>query len=181
MNTVEKLILAIEKLSRIAGRIAMYLVGMITIVMSYEVVMRYAFNAPTLWVMELSGYLMTAFIALGAAYTLLTRKHVNVDMLYSCLSSRVQVYVRLCTYPITFLFMYYFAKYGLNQFVISIRDMQVSGTAWDPVIWPVKLVLFVGVALTLLQAVAEFIKDFYVLVTRKQLGSFSADNQGGRK
>ena len=173
MKIVMYLMNVIEKASNIAGGIAMYFVGLLMLVISYEVVARYAFNAPTIWAGELSGYLMTAFVALGGAYTLQKGKFVNVDMLYIHLNGRAQAYMRLCTYPVTILFLYFFLKYVTNQLVLSIQEMQVSGSAWDPVLWPVKLALFIGVGLILLRVVSALIMDLYMLVTKKP-GSFSA-------
>ncbi len=174
MKILMRLINAIEKASNLAGRVAMYFVALLMLVVSYEVVARYAFNAPTIWAGELSGYLMTAFVALGAAYTLRKGKFVNVDMLYIHLSDRAKTCMRLCTYPITILFLFFFLKYVTRQLVLAIQEMQVSGTAWDPLLWPIKLALFIGVGLTLLQVAADLTRDLYMLATKKQSGSFSS-------
>ena len=38
-----------------------------------------------------------------------------------------------------------------------------SPTAWRPFIWPIKLVMVVGIFLMLLQALSELVKDVFTL------------------
>jgi TRAP-type mannitol/chloroaromatic compound transport system permease small subunit len=41
--------------------------------------------------------------------------------------------------------------------------LEVSPTAWRPPLWPIKIVLCVGVFLMILQALAEFFRDIEYL------------------
>ena len=62
-----------------------YLSGFIIVLMmlsiSYEVVMRYFFTAPTIWVIDFSGYMQHALVLLGAAWVLKNKGHAKIDVL----------------------------------------------------------------------------------------------------
>ncbi len=52
----------------------------------YEVVCRYVFQSPTLWVMDYSIYFVMWAVLLGSAYTMRTRGHVLVDVVIKKIS-----------------------------------------------------------------------------------------------
>ena len=51
------------------------------LILSYEVMCRYLFNAPTIWAQEISTYLYMWTMLAAASYTLQMGKHVHVDLL----------------------------------------------------------------------------------------------------
>lgn len=54
----------------------------------YEVVMRYAFNAPTIWVHETASFIGGCLFVYGGIYALSTNKHVRVVLIYDLVSDR---------------------------------------------------------------------------------------------
>ena len=63
---------------------------LITAFTFYEVVMRYVFNAPTIWVHETTTALTALCFAFGGAYCLGTNRHIRVVLLYDSVSPRVR-------------------------------------------------------------------------------------------
>ena len=59
------------------GGLVLLMVGLFVL---YEVVCRYVFQSPTLWVMDFSIYFVMWAVLLGSAYTMRTRGHVLVDV-----------------------------------------------------------------------------------------------------
>ena len=59
------------------------------------VVMRYAFDAGSIWMQELVIWMHAAVFMVGAAYTLLHEKHVRVDIFYRKMSARGRALVDL--------------------------------------------------------------------------------------
>lgn len=57
---------------------------------SYEVIMRYFFNAPTVWVLEITIYLVIASTFFALAYALLQKAHVKVDFITNYLTPRTK-------------------------------------------------------------------------------------------
>src|SRR5687767_14232913 len=59
-------------------------------VIVYEVILRYAFNDPTIWAFDVSYMLYGSLFMLGAAFTLLHQGHIRTDIFYGKWSPRVQ-------------------------------------------------------------------------------------------
>ena len=69
----------------------------------YEVVMAYAFNAPTLWNFDFSLQMYGALFIMGGAYALCTEAHIRGDVIYRLLSVKKQASVDLILYIIFFM------------------------------------------------------------------------------
>ena len=72
---------AVAFLSRIAGVAAAFLIGIAVIVICDMVIERYIFNRTTIWQIDVVTYAIVAATFIGSAYVLMTRGHVNVDVL----------------------------------------------------------------------------------------------------
>ena len=68
----------------------------------YEVVMAYAFNAPTLWNFDFSLQMYGAIFMMAGAYTLSTEAHVRGDVIYRLFKPRTQGWIDLILYFIFF-------------------------------------------------------------------------------
>ena len=55
---------------------------LVTAIILYEIIMRYAFNAPTIWVHETTSFLCGIGFLFGGLYALSTDKHIRVVLLY---------------------------------------------------------------------------------------------------
>jgi len=150
----------VESVSVLAGYAAATLVPTLAVLITYEVISRYAFNAPTSWAFEVSYMLMGITLMLGLAWCTLARKHIRVDFLYDNLAPKGKATVDLLGYvflliPILVwiswaLFVYFMEAYKVNE---------VSGeSAWNPIIWPFKFSFAFGFFLFTMQIVVETIK-----------------------
>ncbi|MDD1793959.1 TRAP transporter small permease subunit [Enterovibrio sp. ZSDZ42] len=61
----------------------------------YEVVMRYAFNAPTTWVHETASFIGGALFIFGGIYAFATNKHVRVVLIYDAVSAKKRRYLNI--------------------------------------------------------------------------------------
>ncbi len=91
-----------DRLSGWFGRSFAWLVLLMTLGMSYEVVVRYVFNNPTPWAYELSYIMYGSLFMVGGAYTLSRGGHVRGDFIYRMWSVRAQGVVDLLLYLIFF-------------------------------------------------------------------------------
>jgi len=60
---------------------------------SYEVVARYLFSATTLWINDVTGYLMLALTFLGGAFVMARDGHTRVDILVVHAGTRLRAFV----------------------------------------------------------------------------------------
>jgi len=78
----------IDKINRWIGKMVSIFVLLIMSITLLEVVLRYGFNRPTMWVHETSQQIFAIAFLLGSAYTLQEGGHVRVDILYRRLRPR---------------------------------------------------------------------------------------------
>ncbi|MFC2067602.1 TRAP transporter small permease [Chloroflexota bacterium] len=67
------------------------------IIITYEVVMRYFFDRPTTWVIEIAEYCLLYMAFLGAALVLRNEKHVKMDMVIEQFKPRAQLLINVIT------------------------------------------------------------------------------------
>ena len=165
MGAIEKIIGVIDRISEWTGRIVSWLVVVFTVVLGYEVVMRYAFNAPTKWAFDMSYMLGGSYFLLGTGYTLLKKKHVRIDIFYALFSTRKKALVDMIFdivffFPLWGVLLYSLIPYVYISWIMDERSMQGY---WMPILYPFKTVMPVGIFLLLIQGVAEFLKSALVL------------------
>lgn len=131
--------------------------------LTYEVIARYAFGAPTIWAYDITYMLYGSHFMLGATYTLHTHGHIRTDILYDMWSPRVQGAVDAALYLFFFFpAMFFFLYFGWEEAALSIKIGETSDASpWRPPIYPLKTVIPVAAALLLLQGLSEFLKSIY--------------------
>jgi len=147
--------------------VAFLMLPMIAI-MVWEVIMRYFFNAPSLWAYEISLFMYGAYIALAGGYTLLVKGHVNVDIIWGRLPLRWRSIVDVVTAALFFLYVGVLFKESLEATVEAWQVMEVTMTHWGPPYYPLRTSLPVACLLLLLQGLAKFIRDLNTAITGKE-------------
>ncbi|MGY4879084.1 TRAP transporter small permease subunit [Vreelandella aquamarina] len=159
-----KLIRSIEALTRFAGWLGALLVLPLIGALITEVLSRYVAGRPTLWAFEVSYMVMGAMFMLGMANALRVGQHVSVDIVSLQLSERANAAIRAMGYvlflPVLVWLVWELSKYALSAFETNERS---GRSAWNPVVWPIFTVWFVGFALLALQVFAELLKSLCLL------------------
>lgn len=134
----------------------------------YEVVARYLFNAPTIWVHE-SAYLLFGMQYLVAGgYALLHGSHVRVDVLYAKLPARGRVGIDILTSVVFFIFALALIGTSWIFFADSLEMGETTVETWGIQHWPVKGVMLLGAMLLLLAGISKLSKD---IMLYRRLGS----------
>ncbi|GHF39664.1 TRAP transporter small permease subunit [Seohaeicola zhoushanensis] len=131
------------------------LIGMVIIV--YEVIMRYVFNAPTVWVQGYTQRIFGAYFVLLGAYTLIHRGHVRVDLLLNDRFPRWRAFLDVVNYLVLLLWTGALSYQAWSYLEMSWLFNERDDSALGHPIWPIKLALFIGVVLIALQGVAELL------------------------
>jgi TRAP-type mannitol/chloroaromatic compound transport system permease small subunit len=166
---VKTLVRVIEKISAISGAIAAPLPFLAAFIICYEIVMRKFLDRPTLWVSETTAMLCGICYLLGGALNIKNDAHVRVDIFYSKLSQRTRAgldCLNFCFFSVYILFM---LKVIWPYMIQSIKLDEHSYTAWNPMVWPMKIILFAGFVLVMLQGLAKVLKDLHMLLTGRAL------------
>ena len=154
-----------------------YLSGLGILAMSlmlfYEVIARYCFGSPTIWVQEVSIYLFMWSMLAGASYTLMLGKHVRIDLIFDRLSSRVQNLLDIVTSLVGMVFCAIVTHQAYLMIAGSIRFNKLSATILRVPMWLVQLPLFLGFLLLTLQFLLIAVDRF------EALNGASAETEGG--
>ena len=162
-----KLAQVIDPVSEWCGKFFAWLAVPLVAGVTYEVIARSAFNAPTIWSYEVTYMLYGSHFMLGAGYTLLKKEHIRLDMLYEKFTTRRKGMID----TVMFLFfffpgMIFYLIAGLDEAIGSWAIRETSdATPWRPIVYPFKTVVPVAAALLIFQGVSEFIKSLHAAIT----------------
>jgi TRAP-type mannitol/chloroaromatic compound transport system permease small subunit len=150
-----------DRLSVFVGRVTMVIIASMVCVMVYEVVLRYAFEKPTLWANEMTLWMAGFVFILSGLYAMQQRAHIRIFLLYDVCPRWLQrVFDCISTLLIlTFAFFLFWGGYG--EATQKFARWETFGTAFDPPIpATLKPMILVVVTLVALQAVANLIRDW---------------------
>jgi len=168
---VLKTIKAIDTLSEWTGKIFAWMIVPLVLGLTYEVIARYLFDAPTIWAYDTAYMLYGGHFMLGAAYTLLRKGHIRTDFFYEKWPVRRQAMIDACCY--LFLFfpgLLFFLLASWDNAYHSFRIGESSeASPWRPILWPFKMVMPAAAALLIVQGVSEFIKSVWAARTGRPL------------
>lgn len=110
-----------DALSAWFGKVFAWCIVVMSVGIGYEVVVRYAFRAPTPWAFDLSYMLYGTLFMMAGAYTLSRDAHVRGDFIYRLWSPRTQAAVELVLY-----FFFFFP--GVTALVLA--GWKYASRAW---------------------------------------------------
>jgi len=164
---VRATIAVIDRISEWSGKITAWLIVPMTMAVTWEVMARHFFRAPTMWAFDVTYMLYGTHFMLGTAYTLMRIGHVRTDMLHQHWSVRRQNLVDAIGY-LFFFFpgMVLLLYFGWQEAHYSWTIGETSDASpWRPIIYPFKAVIPLTALLLLLQGIAEFLKSVYAVRT----------------
>ncbi|HQF31453.1 MAG TPA: TRAP transporter small permease subunit [Hyphomicrobiales bacterium] len=148
----------VDALNRVMGHIAMLLVFAMLAVLFKSSISK-TFFTPSLWTLEMAQFLMVAYYLLGGGYTLQKDHHVRMDLLYGRWSPKMRAAMDAFTSLFLLFFLCVLLYGGLSSTEYAIQYGEQSYSAWAPYMAPIKIIMCIGIFLTLLQAIAQFFKD----------------------
>jgi TRAP-type mannitol/chloroaromatic compound transport system permease small subunit len=140
------------------GRVMMYGIFVMIGILLWSSISK-TFFLPSLWTLEMAQFAMVAYYIMGGPYSIQLGSNVRMDLFYGSWSARRKAWVDAFT---VFFLIFYLGVllYGaIESTSYSLEYDERSPTAWRPYIWPIKILMCVGIFLMLLQAFSEFLKD----------------------
>jgi len=156
----------IDRLTLGSGAVAAILIFPLIFATCWEVFARYLLGAPTIWAFELGYMGMGAHFILGGAYTLKRQGHIRIDLIYERLRPKTRALFDLVGHLFLMLPFSVWLSFGLWEFFLEgwTFNERSGQSAWNPVVWPFRLVLFAGFALLAMQLISEVLKSLAVLL-----------------
>jgi TRAP-type mannitol/chloroaromatic compound transport system permease small subunit len=149
----------IDRLSLWLGRSLSWVFLVAVILTAWEVLLRYGFNSPTIWVHDLVIALSALAFIFGGAYALQRQEHIRISSVYDRLPPFWRHVCDLLNALAIIVFMAAFGWAAWHQALTAIQFGETSGRAWDvPIPMILKTALAFGATLMILQAIVNLVR-----------------------
>ncbi len=158
MNIARSYIRVIDRVNYRIGRVVMYGIFVMVAILLWSSVSK-TFFLPSLWTLEIAQFAMVTYYILGGPYSIQLGSNVRMDLFYAEWSDRKKA--QIDAFTVLFLIFYLgVLLYGaIDSTSYSFQYTERSPTAWRPYLWPIKVIMCIGIFLMLLQAISELLKD----------------------
>jgi len=145
-------------LSQVCGYVAAGLIAAGVLVVCHMVFVRYVLNYNTIWQTDFTTYCLIAATFVGSPYVLMTRGHVNVDILPHYSGPRARYWLAVGAAVTTLLFAVVLAVLTAQFWWEAWSQKWVSDTMWRARLWIPYSSMPIGLTLLALQGLAELIE-----------------------
>ena len=166
-----KMVRVIDRFTDFTGTCFAWLNVPLVLAVSYEVIARYIFNAPTVWSFDITYMLYGTIFMLGAAYALHKGAHIRTDFFFEQWSIRTKGAIDSAAYVLFFfpsLIVFLVVSWNEGWYAFTISEVSEQ-TPWRPILWPYKMVIPLAVLLLLVQGISETIKSLWAARTGIEL------------
>ena len=171
MKKLKFILSVIDSISERVGSIGAWLVIPMPIITVYETISRYVFDSPTIWVWDVNLQIYGALLILGGFFVMKRGGHVCVDILTTRLAPRVKESIDLVTYTIFFFAFGVLAWKATGAAWTAVVNREVMSTTFAPPVYPLKVLLALGVYLLLLQGLANYIRKLIFVMRWEERGN----------
>jgi C4-dicarboxylate transporter, DctQ subunit len=155
---------AFDRLLDFFAALAGIIAAFVTVAVSAGIIMRFVFNRPMGWVIEISEYSLLYMAFLSAAWVMKNNQHVSVDLVYNSFSLKNKVIADLFTSilgGVVFLIVsYYGFKVTRNQYITK----YFTPTFLEAPKFIITLIIPVGSFLLLIQIIRKICRNFSLLM-----------------
>ncbi len=153
---------AVDRVALFIGRVTMIMIITMTLIMLYEVFLRYAIEAPTLWANELTLWLAGFVFLCSGFYAMQQRCHIRIFLLYDICPRWVRRVFDCLSAALIVMFAFFLVFGSYSQvFINKFYKWEMFGTAFDPpipaTVQPMVLIIVVLIAI---QSVLNVIADW---------------------
>lgn len=156
------LVTPIDRIVTVLSRLTMFLTIIVVLITFYEVVMRYLFQSPTLWVNELTLWLGSVIFLVAGAYTMQRRAHIRITAVYDIVPRSVRLVFDIVAVVVVVAYAAMMIRAGFGVAFDTLVRWERFGTFWNPPIpATVKPLVLVVTFLVAVQAVNNLLVDWF--------------------
>ena len=154
----------VDRFVSVLSRLAMFLTVVVVVITFYEVVMRYLFQSPTLWVNELTLWLGSVIFLMAGVYTMQRRAHIRITAVYDIAPRSVRLVFDVVAVLVVVAYAAMMIYAGFDVAFDTLTRWERFGTFWNPPIpATVKPLVLVVTFLVAVQAVNNLLADWFGL------------------
>jgi TRAP-type C4-dicarboxylate transport system permease small subunit len=154
---MDSFIRAVTFMSRVVGVFGALLIGVAVLVICDMVIERYIFNLTTIWQIDVVTYCIVGATFVASPYVLMTRGHVNVDILPLHVGPAARYWLSLGTSAIALAFVVVVFILCTAYWYESYSELWRSQTVWRARLWIPYLSMPVGLGLLMLQYIVDMV------------------------
>ncbi len=163
MKALERFQKGVHRVTYTVCAVGMFLAIPLMLITTFDVLGRAIFNKPLPGTLELSEYMLSIIILLGAAYTQQVRGHVAVDFLTSRFPVKGQIICKILT---DILCLFIIAIMTIYGWIEGISETTVTDQLRVPM-WPFKSLVAVGGLMLWMEFLTDLITSLASLGRRE--------------
>ena len=165
MSKLQSLVHFLDSIGDWTGKICLWSIVPLILLVCYEVASRKIFNTPHEWSLELPVMIYGFHWTMTTARTLYQKKHVRIDILTKRLSLRTQTILDSLLYLAFFFpFVVVILVIGINFTVTAWSISETTPFAWTVPTYPYKALIPLMALLLFIQGTSDFIKNVIYVV-----------------
>jgi TRAP-type mannitol/chloroaromatic compound transport system permease small subunit len=158
LQIAKRYVTVVDRVNYRIGRVMMYFIFVMIGILLWSSISK-TFFLPSLWTLEIAQFAMVAYYILGGPYSIQMGSNVRMDLFYSEWSDKTKAWVDSFTVLFLITYLGVLLWGGMESTLYAIEYGERSYSAWRPYMWPIKVIMCIGIALMLLQTISELIKD----------------------
>ena len=147
-----------DKIVRYSGYLASALFISIGFIVSYEVIMRYLFNSPTIWVNEVSRFLQIWATYLALTYSFHKQDFIRITVIYDRLNETGKKILDFISFIFIIIFSCFVVYYGWLIAYDSLKVGRTSSTILDVPSFLTELAIPLCFAFLVIRVILEAIR-----------------------
>ncbi|SDI75502.1 TRAP transporter small permease subunit [Natribacillus halophilus] len=159
MKVWNKVELGIDFVSECLGRIGWVLILFALVFGLSDVILRYIFGQPSLWISVTIQYSMVLLACVSGAYSLNKGSFVKLDVFYERFSPRIQAICDIITFVFAFMYLYVLITRGIEAAELSFIQQETTPTAVPIPLYHLKAIIPFGAFCVLLVVIKHFVQD----------------------
>ncbi len=156
----------VDRLNYAVGRFAMYLLFAMMAILLWSSISKAIsgepfglLDAPAHWTLLMAQFAITAYYMLGGAYSLQLGSNVRMDLLYGSWSAKTKAWADSFTVLALLFYLGVLLYGGIVSTEYAIQYGERAPGLWQSYLWPIKILMCVGIVLMILQVLAIFFRD----------------------
>jgi TRAP-type C4-dicarboxylate transport system permease small subunit len=154
---MDRFITAVKRLSQLCGIVAAALTAVAVVVVCQMVFVRYVLNQNTIWQTDFVTYSLVAATFIGGPYVLMTKGHVNVDVLPVFAGARARWWLALISILISLAFAVVMTVLTFQFWQEAWENNWRSDSMWRARLWIPYGSMPIGLGVLSLQYVADLL------------------------
>ena len=155
---IRQFIRGVDCLTDVSGKVCAACLFAIGFIITFEVLMRYWFNAPTIWADEVSRILQLWVVFLAGAYVLKQRQMITVTVLLRDPTSLRRRLAETLAIVVLAVFMGVVVYYGFQLWLKATLAGHTTDSYLAAPLWLTRAPVWLGGALLLLQGLVQLIR-----------------------